>query len=228
MTPGQWFKLLLTPGQWFKLLCVVAYAAIVSAATIVGHWYRGEGPHVEAARAISENQIIADADVRAVGQKEISGHSALRGFAIGEKITPRNVSAPSVPPFENAVAAVITMRRAGSVGGIEKGTSVQVCLDHKPFGKPSKVAMAICGDKNCLVTIPLSEWPKDTKGTKDAEEVRDTKPPKRAKGTKGAKPAVAATGTQSKKDTDQRKETALPVDASRLSAVPDGEKCDSG
>jgi hypothetical protein len=217
----------MTPGQLFKFFCVAAYAVIVGAATIAGHWYRGDGPQVEAARAISENQIIADADVRAVGQKEISGHSALRGFAVGEKITPREVSVPSMPPFENAVAAVITMRRAGSGAGIEKGTSVQVCVDHKPFGKPSKVAMAICGDKNCLVTIPLSEWPKDTKGAKDAEEAKDTKPPKRAKGAKGAKPAVAATGTPSRKDTDQRNETALPIQASRLSAVPEGEKCGS-
>jgi hypothetical protein len=186
----------MTSGQGFKLICVLIYGIIVAALTVAGRIYIGDGPHAEVARAVLENQIVTDADLRPVGQKDISGHFALRGFAVGQKITARDVSPPSTPPLDNTVAVVITMRRLRDGGAIEKGASVQVCLDRKPSGKPGKVAMSICGDKNCLVTIPLGEWLIDTKGIKDFTGSAEPRP------------------------------TALPVDSSRLSAVAEGEKCD--
>lgn len=219
----------MTPGHTFKLACVMIYAIMVVGLTIVGRMYLVDGPHAEAARAIQENQIVGDADLRPVDQKDISGHFALRGFAVGQTITARDVAAPSTPPLDNTVAAVITMRRPSTGAAIEKGASVQVCLDKKPSGKPSKVAMAICGEKVCLVTIPLDEWPSETKSTEaPPESAKGKKTAVPAKGKKGGKSAGAQT-PQARKDSNGPAEPAtLPVKAGRLSAVPEGQKCDGG
>ena len=211
----------MTANQGLKLVCVALYGIIVAVLTIAGRVYFGDGPHAEAAHVIQENQVIADTDLRPVDQKDISGHLARRGFAIGEKITARDVAPPATPPVDNTIAAVITMHRLSNVAAIEKGASVQICLDHKPFGKPSKVAMAICGDKNCLVTLPIGEWPAEAKATKHDEEAKNTKdakqtPPNREN---GGQPAAGAA---------EPKPLALPVGANRLSAVPEGEKCEGG
>jgi hypothetical protein len=221
----------MTPGHIFKLACVVIYAIMVVGLTIVGRMFLADGPHAQAARPIRENQIVADADLRPVDQKDISGHFALREFAVGNAITARDVAAPSTPPLDNTVAAVITMHRPSTGAAIEKGASVQVCLDEKPSGKPSKVAMAVCGDKVCLVTIPLDEWPLEAKSPEAPHEsAKDNKNKVPPKGKKGAKSAGAQT-SQARKDSNgpaEPKPLALPVKASRLSAVPEGQRCDGG
>jgi hypothetical protein len=149
----------MTKGRWFKLLCVAVYATIVAGITAYVH-LRVE-PHTQAAHQIGKNQLIVDADLRSIDQKEISGRYATRLIEAGEPITPDDVSRTQLPLPPNAVAAVISMARPriGSILGPD--TTLQVCLDQKPFGKPAKALTFACDKSGCVVTIPLEAWPKD-------------------------------------------------------------------
>jgi len=147
----------MTPGQRFKLICLGVYAVIVGSLTLCASLLVARGPHTVTINRIAKNQRISEADLRSLDFEKIRGKYAHRDFGVGDTIAPDDVGALQSIDSTNAfaVALVVPVARAAA------GGELQVCLDGKAFGPPARIAASTCDERNCLVTIPISPWPKN-------------------------------------------------------------------
>jgi hypothetical protein len=157
----------MTSGQVFKLACVLAYGGIVVLFMYFVH-ERGAGPHSVAARHIGRSQLINETDIVSIDRNDIVGHFALHEFEPDEKITAKDVSRSPVLPSTNVIAVVLSLDRPPRPIDVE---DVQVCLDDKPIGKPSKPLASVCDAKTCVVTVPIGDS-KELVGADAAKRLR--------------------------------------------------------